>query len=285
MSDIRLIKAGKTYIYVLIDPTNEMVRYVGKSDNIDIRLKEHIRKVKIANTHKNNWILSLLKNDLKPIIKIIDVVDILEWKFWECFWIDMFKTWGFDLTNTANGGGGGNLGAEVNLKISKKLKGRVISDETKEKLKKIKLGSKHSEETKINFSKNRKGELNGMYNKKHSIETKQKIGEKSKINNMGVKNPMYGKKHTEETKQKLSENNKKNFGELNPFYGKKHTDETKQKLRVKVKQVSIEGNLIKVWDSITEAAICLGIKQCCISNVCDKPNRTYYNYKWEKIKN
>jgi hypothetical protein len=32
-----------------------------------------------------------------------------------------------------------------------------------------------------------------------------------------------------------------------------------------------------------EAANTLGLNQSSISSVCNKPNRTYNNYKWEKI--
>lgn len=45
-------------------------------------------------------------------------------------------------------------------KASERMKNRVVSDETKQKLSKSKTGTHHSEETKLNMSKNRKGCLN-----------------------------------------------------------------------------------------------------------------------------
>lgn len=51
----------------------------------------------------------------------------------------------------------------------------------------------------------RVGENNGMYGKNHSLETKKKISEKSKIHSKGEGNGMYGKNHTDETKKKQSE--------------------------------------------------------------------------------
>jgi|SaaInlStandDraft_4_1057021.scaffolds.fasta_scaffold34844_2 very-short-patch-repair endonuclease len=63
------------------------------------------------------------------------------------------------------------------------------------------------------------GNRNPFYGKKHTQETKDKIGSKNK----GNISPFYGKKHTKESLRKLSESLKGKFkGEKNPFYGKKH---------------------------------------------------------------
>jgi hypothetical protein len=37
----------------------------------------------------------------------------LEWGFWEIYWINQFKTWGFELKNLTNGGDGGSLGVKL----------------------------------------------------------------------------------------------------------------------------------------------------------------------------
>ena len=50
-------------------------------------------------------------------------------------------------------------------------------------------------------AKQRVGEANPFYGKKHSAETKQKISDKKK----GQKGSMLGKHHTEETRQKISQ--------------------------------------------------------------------------------
>ncbi len=57
----KILQAGEmemTFIYSLFDPSTNEIRYVGKSDNLNIRLIEHIRKCKYSITHKNNWIKS-----------------------------------------------------------------------------------------------------------------------------------------------------------------------------------------------------------------------------------
>ncbi len=60
------------------------------------------------------------------------------------------------------------------------------------------------------------GELNPMYGRKHSEETKNKIRQKA-----------LGRKRSVESKNKNIDRNK---GEKNPFYGKKHTPETLAKI-------------------------------------------------------
>jgi len=39
-------------------------------------------------------------------MEVIDIVEDKQWKFWEQYWICQFKTWGFELENKNNGGGG-----------------------------------------------------------------------------------------------------------------------------------------------------------------------------------
>ena len=63
------------YIYTLSDPRTNIIRYVGKTNNIKNRLKSHICQSKKSRTHKDNWVNSLLKLNLKPIIEILDVVE------------------------------------------------------------------------------------------------------------------------------------------------------------------------------------------------------------------
>jgi len=96
----------KTFIYGLLDPDTKLVRYIGKSNNPNKRLYNHIFNCRKSPTHKNNWIKSLLDNNKKPLIEIIDEVLIEEWQIWEIFYIDKYKKDGFDLTNLSNGGSG-----------------------------------------------------------------------------------------------------------------------------------------------------------------------------------
>lgn len=64
------------------------------------------------------------------------------------------------------------------------LSGRVLSEESKQKIREKHLGKKLSEETRKKISENHhdiSGENNPMYGKKHSPETIEKLREKAKI--------------------------------------------------------------------------------------------------------
>ena len=105
-----------TNIYVLIDPITNMVRYVGKANNVTQRYRAHLNKARDHQTHKRNWVNSLKKLGLKPIIEVIDVVSIDEWVFWETYWISQMKTWGFELVNNTLGGDGSTFGNSGSFK-------------------------------------------------------------------------------------------------------------------------------------------------------------------------
>lgn len=93
------------YIYTLSDSSG--VRYVGKTNNINLRLKNHINESKKNNrcyNYRTNWIISLINKDELPIIEVLDIVPDDEWMFWEIFWISQIKSWGFNLVNGTLGG-------------------------------------------------------------------------------------------------------------------------------------------------------------------------------------
>jgi hypothetical protein len=72
-------------IYVL--EKNGVPFYIGKA-------KDTIRR---KHAHRRTYGLDIQSY-------IIDEVE--DWKFWECYWIEQFKQWGFKLENKNNGGGG-----------------------------------------------------------------------------------------------------------------------------------------------------------------------------------
>ena len=111
-----------TYIYALLDQFNQ-IRYIGKADNINRRYKTHIIESKHCRTHKEKWIYSMIQNDIKPDIIILDECKLSNWIYLEEYWISQCKSWGFNLTNGTTGGEGSNG-----------FKGKTHSESTKQKL-------------------------------------------------------------------------------------------------------------------------------------------------------
>jgi len=148
----------------------------------------------------------------------IDSLDKKDWKPLECFWIEQFKQWGFDVINKNNGGGGPSF----------------FTEESKLKLSKSRLGFKHNEFTKEKMSKIHKGkpkpfDENHKINHKNSYQTMDRtwIDDKWKNN---ISKGLKGRKVTWDTSG------------------------GKECLRKKVNQYDLEGNFIKEWESISEAS-------------------------------
>ena len=84
------------------------------------------------------------------------------------------------------------------------------------------------------------GELNSMYGKQHTDESKRKMSEAKKgrvsprkgislseETRRKISESMKGKQHTNESKRKMCEAKK---GENNPFFGQHHSEETRRKI-------------------------------------------------------
>jgi hypothetical protein len=59
------------YVYVLIDPRDERIRYVGSSRRPWARLKEHIAERHNGESNKNDWLCELAASGLRPILRIV----------------------------------------------------------------------------------------------------------------------------------------------------------------------------------------------------------------------
>lgn len=132
---------NRVYIYILIDPKDNKVKYVGKTCSVSKRYSAHINDKR--KSHKRSWIVSLAKEGLKPIIEVIDEVSKDNWQLWEQHYISLYKSWGFKLTNhpLRLGGEGFNKGNPS------WRKGIPLTLREKEHLRQINLGKVQSKET------------------------------------------------------------------------------------------------------------------------------------------
>lgn len=221
------------YIYSLEDQFGN-IRYIGKANDLKRRLKGHIEKIDQHTSHKNSWIKGLLNQGIKPILKEVDQVLENEWKFWESYYIYLFKSWGFNLTNMTFGGDGlSNPTNEVRDKISNSLK----------------------ETYKNGYKTWNKGIKTGLtpWNKgiKQSDEAKRKVSKK-------LKESFKNGRVTWNKGKKLNEQERKELMYRHPN-------------RRDVLQFDLEGNFIAEYPSSQEAIRRIGIKadigRCCKGKV------------------
>ena len=102
-----------TFIYILQNPVTLETKYIGKSNNPKKRFSHHCSVGYKSNNKTGNWLKSLKKLNLKPLMTIIDETED-NWQDLESYWISQFRTWGFNLTNHTNGGEGVYGGGEWN---------------------------------------------------------------------------------------------------------------------------------------------------------------------------
>lgn len=93
------------YIYGLYSEDINVIRYVGKTNNVNKRLAEHVMDAKRnSKTHKHRWIQQQLSKQISVNITILEQCDDSVWKEREIYWISQFK----NLTNHTKGGEGGH---------------------------------------------------------------------------------------------------------------------------------------------------------------------------------
>lgn len=137
-------------IYGLFDPNTKDLRYIGYTSNKNKRLIDHHKNSNLKkNTHKNNWIKSLLFKNQKAEIFILEIYETAEeLPQAKTELIEYYRSLGCNLTN---GGDSITMTEEIKNKISKSNKD----------IKKW-LGKKHTIETKIKTSESKKNNKNSL---------------------------------------------------------------------------------------------------------------------------
>lgn len=94
------------YIYGLYHPQTNELRYVGKTNNLKLRLQSHIDYARSKRKQRavSDWINSIIKHGLKPIINTIEETTVGDWIEREAFWIKEYKSIGARLLNLTDGG-------------------------------------------------------------------------------------------------------------------------------------------------------------------------------------
>lgn len=154
------------------------------------------------------------------------------------------------------------------------------------------LPQEKQEEIRIKASLNSTGDKNGMYGKKHTKETIEKLKKidksytktpefRKKMSEVtsGSKNGMYGRKHTEESKRKMSESSKgKNMGAKNGMYGKTGDKALNGKY---IGMYNENDELIRIFHSKKGALEFLGMKGHTQLDNAIKNHTIYKGYYWK----
>lgn len=199
------IKCG---IYKITSPSGRV--YIGESKDIERRWKSYKSMFNCKNQTK--LLNSFKKYEVKNhTFEIIEECLFEELRCRERFWQDKFNALneGLNCKLTECGEVKQVCCEETKMRMSQAQKGKVVSEETKQKLREVNSGEK-----------------NHFYGKKHSEKTKEKISkahrgkvvsdktrEKQRQNNLGENSVWYGKTHSKETKEKMSNSR---IGEKNP---------------------------------------------------------------------
>ncbi len=103
------------YIYGLVDPRDNQIKYIGNTNNIKKRYYEHLKISTRLESKKQKWVKELLVLNFKPKMKVLLETTEDKRYFLEKEFIAHYKQF-CDLKNTTEGGKGG-AGKEGGRKI------------------------------------------------------------------------------------------------------------------------------------------------------------------------
>lgn len=189
--------------------------------------------------------------------------------------------------NNSIGGAGGSLGATLDYAARANIsRGHV--------------GLKHSEETKQKLSKMRQGELNPNYGKHMSEEAKEKqrisakrtySTDEYKKRASAIQKEIGSRPEVRKKRSDAAKGEKNHFygihmyGADNPNYGKKLSEKAKQRLKECKSKPIVCLETETVYNSAKDAERFYGVAHGSIYKVLDNPNRTSCGYHWERVNN
>jgi len=271
------------YIYKLIDPSNNEIRYIGQTDNIKRRYNDHISSSMNENsdsydTYKARWVRKLKLNGLLPIIEIVEECDSLEQSnIRERYYVSKLTNEGCRLTNSYITDVT-EFSSHTREKMSNARKGKTL-EEIVGLEKSIELKKYYSEKTKLN---NPNKNNDPLVREKISNALKEYLSDKEN-------HWAYGLKMDDEHNEKLrlaKLNNPKNVGNRKP-----RTEEQKDKIRnsikgIKIKrsvilQYDLDMNLVNEWKSLREIERSdSSLSRNQIAKCCKGDKNTYAGFIW-----
>lgn len=172
-----------TFIYALCEPGTRIVRYIGKSDNPENRLRfGHLSESVRLTTHLGRWLQRVVWSGCEPALVILAEVPKRLWKSEERRHIAVYRRLGADLVNATDGGEGVTQTPETRRKIGDANRGKPCSPEQREQIRRALTGRTLPKSHKKAISK-------GMMGIRRSLESRRNY----RLAKLGDKNPMSGK--------------------------------------------------------------------------------------------
>lgn len=223
------------FVYITINNVNGK-RYIGQKKYCG----KHETYIGSGVALKNAIYKYGKENFTREIIEECETKEKLDSR--EKYWINYYNATNSDNFYNITSGGDGGFGGGKNSPWY----GKHLSEETKEKLSKMKSGKN-----------------NPFYGKTHSDEVKRKLSEKA-----------LNQRHSQETKEKMSKSIKENHAD---FSGKNNPRSRK------IKQYDLGRNFIRCWDCAKEASKKLNINYSSIIACCTGRYKSSGGYIWEYV--
>lgn len=172
-----------TFIYALCEPGTRIVRYIGKSDNPESRLRYgHLSESVRLTTHLGRWLQRVVWSGCEPALVILAEVPKRAWKSEERKHIAAYRRLGADLVNSTDGGEGVTQTPEIRRKIGDANRGKPCSSEQRKQISRALTGRKLPKE-------HRRAIGRGVLGTRRTAEQKHRY----RLSKLGDKNPMSGK--------------------------------------------------------------------------------------------
>lgn len=233
-------------------------RYIGYSVNINNRKSSHFSSLNLKK-HKNAYLQSSY-NKYGSSNFNFEILEYCGCKFLperEHFWVLHYKSnvrkYGYNIQTTGVLNTVRIMSKETKNKISKKHKGKKVSEETRLRL--LSYVKKKQTPEHIQNVINARKKLISDRGYLHSSESRKKMSDLGKIRGI-----------SEATRQGFALKVKGN-----PNFKK----------RIKINQYDLEGNFIKEWSSAKEAAIFFNCTASLINRVLNNKGKTAKNFIWK----
>lgn len=128
---------ARAEIYALLCPDTNAIRYIGKANNSNSRLKTHLRDCYRRDYPVYRWIRKLLKDNKLPVLKILKISN--NWKADEIDLISFHKKAGAKLLNVALGGDEPFCSLTIRANNGRQVAAAIHSDPVKKRLWRLKM--------------------------------------------------------------------------------------------------------------------------------------------------